>query len=158
MKTLLALVLVIALAFGLYWIFSNRNTGELQRAGDQVVQGAEEVGSTVRDKAEELSERAPEVRERMESAGRAIREKAEEMRPVITDAAAEARTTAAIKAKLVQDPALSALRISVDTTDGVVTLSGSVDSAAQIERAKQLALETEGVREVKSTLQVTPRE
>jgi osmotically-inducible protein OsmY len=42
----------------------------------------------------------------------------------------------------------------VDTTDGVVTLSGRVDSAAARERAVQLARETAGVRSVTDQLQV----
>jgi len=158
MKTLFLLLVIVALGIGVYWITSNGpHRDDLQRAGDQVAKGAEDLGATVRRKTEDLSRHAPEIREKIQSAGNAIRDKAEELRPVVADAAVETRITATIKAKLVKDPALSALRISVNTTDGVVTLSGSVDSADQIEQAKQLALQTEGVREVKSTLQVDPR-
>jgi osmotically-inducible protein OsmY len=42
----------------------------------------------------------------------------------------------------------------VSTTDGVVTLSGKVDSAQLVSRAMLLALETGGVRQVISTLQI----
>ena len=42
----------------------------------------------------------------------------------------------------------------VITTDGVVTLSGRADSAEQVADAMKIALETEGVREAISTLQV----
>ena len=52
---------------------------------------------------------------------------------------------------------LSALSISVNTTAGVVTLSGFVNSTEDISKAMLLALETDGVREVISTLQVKPR-
>jgi hyperosmotically inducible periplasmic protein len=48
------------------------------------------------------------------------------------------------------------LKIDVDTTKGVVTMSGVVKSPAEAERAVQLAKQTNGVRDVKSTLQVGP--
>ena len=44
--------------------------------------------------------------------------------------------------------------ISVSTTDGRVTLSGNVANARLIGKAMALALETDGVREVSSTLKV----
>ena len=72
----------------------------------------------------------------------------------IADATADARITAAIKAKLVASRDLSALNISVNTTAGVVTLSGHVSSPENISKAMLLAMETDGVREVISTLQV----
>ncbi|MGQ9695827.1 MAG: BON domain-containing protein [Thermodesulfobacteriota bacterium] len=55
---------------------------------------------------------------------------------------------------LAADPDLSALSISVSTAAGRVTLSGTVGSPELIGKAVALALETEGVREVVSTLKV----
>ena len=72
------------------------------------------------------------------------------------DATADTRTTAAIKLKLAAEPELSALQISVDTTAGLVTLAGKVKSAELAERAVAVAGSVDGVREVKSTLQVNP--
>jgi osmotically-inducible protein OsmY len=46
----------------------------------------------------------------------------------------------------------------VDTKAGEVTLSGSVTSTNQVARAINIALQTEGVRKVISTLQVKPAE
>jgi hyperosmotically inducible protein len=66
----------------------------------------------------------------------------------------DARITAAIKAKLLTSKELSAWNISVNTTAGVVTLSGIVDSPDEIGRAMVIAMDAEGVREVISTLQV----
>ena len=50
----------------------------------------------------------------------------------------------------------SAVAISVSTTDGVVTLSGSASSPENIRRAMTLAYETDGVNQVVSTLLVKP--
>ena len=74
----------------------------------------------------------------------------------ITDATANARITGTIKTKLIEEPGLSALKIDVDTTDGVVTLSGTVASYDEIAKAMRLAWETEGVHKVVSSLQVKP--
>lgn len=64
--------------------------------------------------------------------------------------------TAAVKSKLMGDPVVSALRIDVDTEDGVVTLSGDVRSEAEKEQALKLARETEGVTSVTDRLTVRP--
>ena len=48
--------------------------------------------------------------------------------------------------------------MSVDTTDGRVTLAGRAASPADIARAIEIALDQDGVHEVVSTLQVrSPR-
>src|SRR6266496_2705148 len=87
----------------------------------------------------------------------AMQEKAKKVGAAISDAAGNARVTAAVKARLSKDLGLSALGdISVDTTDGLVTLSGSVSSREEINKAVKIAAETEGVRQVISTLQVKP--
>ena len=89
--------------------------------------------------------------------GQVVRRAATEAGHAIADATADARITAAIKTKLLASRDLSALNISVNTTAGVVTLSGSVASLEDISKAILLAMETDGVREVVSTLQVKPK-
>jgi hyperosmotically inducible protein len=68
----------------------------------------------------------------------------------------DATITARVKTKLLNDPQVGGLKIDVDTTKGVVTMSGVVKSQAEAERAVQLARQTDGVKDVKSTLQVGP--
>jgi hyperosmotically inducible protein len=62
--------------------------------------------------------------------------------------------TGKIKAKITLDDTLKASSISVDTEEGVVTLSGTVASEAQHTRALQLARETEGVKSIVDHLTV----
>jgi hyperosmotically inducible periplasmic protein len=69
-------------------------------------------------------------------------------------AAADAALTAKIKSKMALDDSVDALDIDVDTTNGVVTLSGSADSEISRNRAVQLARETDGVRSVVDRLAV----
>ena len=56
--------------------------------------------------------------------------------------------TTKVKTNLLADPTVSAFAISVDTTRGVVSLTGIVNSAAERARAIQVAQETGGVRRV----------
>jgi hyperosmotically inducible protein len=115
---------------------------------------AKSAKDTLQDKMRELDLRPEQVKEDLERTGKVIRRKAREAGQAISDATADARITAAIKAKLLGSKELSALSISVNTTDGVVTLSGSVNSTEEISKAVLLAMDSEGVREVVSTLQV----
>jgi osmotically-inducible protein OsmY len=56
--------------------------------------------------------------------------------------------TTAIKAKLAQDDTLKAYQIDVDTSNRVVTLSGTVETGAAKAHAAMLARNTAGVRDV----------
>jgi len=48
------------------------------------------------------------------------------------------------------------MRIDVDTFKGVVTLSGRVKSQDELNTAVALARKIDGVKDVKSTLQIEP--
>jgi osmotically-inducible protein OsmY len=65
-----------------------------------------------------------------------------------------AALTAKIKSKMALDDTIAARYIDVDTQDGVVTLSGTVESDTQRQRALQLARETDGVSSVVDRLQL----
>jgi hyperosmotically inducible periplasmic protein len=64
--------------------------------------------------------------------------------------------TAAVKGKFTGDTTVSALKIDVDTSDGVVTLTGEVATQAEKDQALRLARETEGVKSVTDRLTVRP--
>jgi hyperosmotically inducible protein len=66
----------------------------------------------------------------------------------------DATITASVKASLVADKAANLTRVDVDTTNGVVSLNGVVESAEQKRRAEQLAGRVDGVRNVINNLQV----
>jgi len=71
---------------------------------------------------------------------------------VVTDAA----ITSAVKSKLLGDPDVSGLKIDVDTTNGVVTLSGVIHRGTERAEALRLARETKGVKSVKNNLKLEP--
>lgn len=64
--------------------------------------------------------------------------------------------TAAVKTALAADPALSALKVEVNTREGVVRLEGPAPDAKSRERAGVLAAAPDGVREVDNRLVVAP--
>jgi len=68
----------------------------------------------------------------------------------------DATITARVKTALLNDPQVGATKIDVDTTNGIVTLSGTVKSQAEAARALELTRQAEGVTDVRSTLQVAP--
>jgi osmotically-inducible protein OsmY len=67
----------------------------------------------------------------------------------------DATITARVKTALLNDPEVGGMKIDVDTTKGVVTMSGTVKSKAEEERALSLARQITGVSDVRSTLQVS---
>lgn len=68
--------------------------------------------------------------------------------------AGDTATTSEVKAKLLADDIVPSRNVKVETTDGVVQLSGTVESQAQSERAESVAKAVDGVKSVKNDLKV----
>jgi hyperosmotically inducible periplasmic protein len=64
----------------------------------------------------------------------------------------DAAITGSVKTALIAEPNLSALKIDVDTMNGVVTLTGTVDNNDQKSRAVSIAQGISGVSSVKDNL------
>jgi hyperosmotically inducible protein len=64
--------------------------------------------------------------------------------------------TTKVKAALIADPVTKAHEINVATNQGVVQLSGFVDSAEQKSKASEIARSIEGVRDVQNQLDIKP--
>ena len=77
---------------------------------------------------------------------------APEPQRTVGEAVTDAGITMSVKSRLLDDPQVKGLQIDVDTRDGVVFLTGSVDSDAEKQKAIQLARDTKGVLDVKSNL------
>ena len=72
----------------------------------------------------------------------------------VGSAADDAAITAKVKAAILAEPGLKSLSINVDTKDATVTLSGNVASDQLRDRAKQIAMSTDGVKNVVDNLTV----
>lgn len=66
----------------------------------------------------------------------------------------DAGITTEVKANLAADETVSAFEIDVDTQEGIVTLTGEVESAAARQQAVQIARSTEGVTDVIDNLRI----
>jgi hyperosmotically inducible protein len=126
-----SLILVFALG-----LLGCEQEGPAERAGQSIDRTAEKAG------------------DKMEEAKEAASEKAEEAGAYIDDAA----ITAKIKADFLADPMLKVFQIGVTTTDGIVTLSGEVDSQASIDRSQAIAAGVENVQSVRNELVVKAAE
>ena len=104
---------------------------------------------------EPLSARVPQVdTTRARATGAAIGEKVATGTVEAEKALNEAALTAKIKAKMALDDTVKALSINVDTRGSVVTLTGTVHSQAERDKAVQLARETAGVTSVTDQLAI----
>lgn len=152
MKVIVAFLIGLVVGAGVIWFFAPP-AADRDRPRDTVGTVREEVRDATRSIDEAIDTDA--IREELARSGRVVREKAAEAGRAIKDATSDARITASIKAKLLAETNLDALKIDVDTTDGVVTLSGTASSHEAVARAMDLAFQTEGVTKVISTIQIS---
>jgi osmotically-inducible protein OsmY len=80
--------------------------------------------------------------------------KAGDTTDTIGSAAADATLTTKVKTKFLADDRVSGLKIDVDSKNGVVTLTGTVRTAAEKTAALALAKETDGVKTVVDRLKI----
>ncbi|UHD16423.1 BON domain-containing protein [Thiocapsa bogorovii] len=118
-------------------------SASLGLAGCDKEDGAEEAGRKMDQTAERMGNQLEATKESMD-------EKAETAKNYLQDSA----ITAKIKAEILAEPALKVLQIEVTTTDGVVTLNGTVDSQLSLERAAEVARKNQGVTSVENNLVV----
>jgi len=143
MKKVLFSFLLGAVAGGaVYWFFQRERTKtQFDETRDRVTYAAWKAGKSIKEFVDEikveLSRYGLVVRENSAAVGRS---------------ASATATTATVKGKLLTESGLRG--VGVETTEGVVTLTGSVASHEDIARAMKLALETDGVTKVVSKIQI----
>jgi osmotically-inducible protein OsmY len=111
--------------------------GPAENAGKKIDQVTENVTTAVSNSADK--------------ADKAITEKGKATGQVLDDT----QITAKIKATLLNEPGLQSTKISVDTVNGIVTLSGSATNQASIDKVLKLSASTEGVKSVVNKLVIT---
>ena len=92
--------------------------------------------------------------EKAKEVGAAVGEKTAEAANKAAEAISDGALTAKIKSKMALDDTVRARSIDVSTTDHVVSVSGTVRSVAEHDRAVQLAKETNGVTRVIDNLKI----
>lgn len=95
-----------------------------------------------------------EIRSELAKKGELVRRKPLDIGDGGVGADSDARAVADIKAKYAAHPSLSGSNIVVNCAQGHVTLIGAVPAPENIGRAIAIALKSDGVRDVTSTLQL----
>jgi hyperosmotically inducible protein len=108
--------------------------GPAEMAGKKIDQTADEAGKQINESANKVAEK---IGEQSDKAGVAID---------------DTEITAKVKAAFFAESGLKTLQLSVETVKGVVTLTGSVNSASNSEMAQALAGAVAGVSGVKNQL------
>ena len=136
--------LAVLLALGACDRGDNRTAG--QRL-DSAVSTAQRAGDNASRDAKDVTARA----------GATLGSAADDTRAMGASAGAkvdDASITAKVNASLAKDKDLSAVKIDVDTQNGVVTLSGPAPTATAKERASQIARAVKGVSSVNNQLTI----
>jgi len=137
------------------WYFVTvRHLPTVRHAQDTTASTLRQTVDTVEAKLVAWHLTGPDIEEELAKTGKVVRRQMREFGASVADVTSDTRITTQIKGKLTLNKELSAKSIAVSTTDGRVTLSGNVANAKLIGKAMALALETDGVREVSSTLKV----
>lgn len=141
-KFLIGFLLGVVAGAALIWYFQRAKTrSELEDARDRVTYAAWKAGKSIKEFVEE-------IKVELSRSGQVVREKS----AALGNSVSAATVTATVKGKLLTESGLRG--VSVETTEGVVTLTGSVASHEDIARAMKLALETDGVTKVVSKIQI----
>jgi hyperosmotically inducible protein len=126
----------------------------VEKAGEKMEEAVKMAEESAEKMVEAMALGAEELKKEMAEKGKIIRKKAEKVGEEVAQQIEDSVITSKIKAKYAASAELSAFDISVDTSQGVVNLTGTVDSYESIAKAIEMALDTEGVKEVDTLLQV----
>lgn len=132
-STLIGLMLALTLGIAA----CDKKPGPAEQAGKSIDQSMDKAGKKIDEAVDKVDKK---VSEQSSKTGQAID---------------DAEITTRVKAAIFAEPGLKTLQISVDTIKGVVTLTGTVDSSANGEKATLLAHAVAGVQSVDNKLMNT---
>ncbi len=124
----------------------------LNQARDAAISATDAIS----DKLSDWRLSSSDIKEDLAKSGEVVRTKAKAAGHSIAAASSNSRIVAVVKAKYTLDKELHARDIEVSCDAGNVTLRGTVVNEALIGKAVALALDTDGVIQVKSLLTVLP--
>lgn len=151
------LLAVTALAFGLSACDKMKEPTVGQKI-DEAVEQTEKAAAEAKAKAQQALESAGAKVEqgavKAEAAAEGAGDAARQAGNAVLEKMDDAAITAQVSAGLAKDPTLSALKIDVDTRDGVVTLNGPAPTQEAKDRATAIAQGVKGVSSVMNQLSV----
>ena len=105
-----------------------------EKVADDLKEGARSLLGNTREEREEIAEKGKEI----------------------IDSAKDAGIKAAISGRLKLDSSIDASDIEIEVSNGSVILSGNVSSRAEERKARDIALDTRYVKDVRSWLKIAP--
>ena len=133
---------------------ANEAESEVESKMEQAEQKAKETMDAAQEKWDETKEKSEDAwnktKEEAQEAGDYAEQKADQAGGYIDDSIITTR----VKAVIFEDDNLNSMNISVETNNGIVQLSGFVESEADIDTAENLASTVEGVKDIENDLQV----
>lgn len=124
---------------------------QADEASEYIDESAEDSRQALDKAGEDIEQAKEDARKQLESAQQSVEDKAQATGEFLDDSV----ITLKVKTALVNDPLLKASQIEVTTVNGVVKLSGTVDSQQVVDRALELAASQQNVQSVQSSLIVT---
>lgn len=132
-----------------------RETSGVRNVVDQVrVTEAAATGGFDRDADDRVGAAADRAGERADDAAERAGDRADDAADRAGAAVTDATITATVKTKFLADDVVEGTKIDVDTSGGIVTLTGTAPSKAAADRAVALARETDGVSRVVNNVKV----
>ena len=129
-------------------------TGESKTAGERVDSAVAKTEQTATDAKNKLESSLASAGDSIKREAQKVEDSSKKIAGSVSAKVDDAAITASVSAEFAKDPALSAIKINVDTKDGNVTLSGPAPSSAAKDKAAVLAKSVKGVAFVDNKLVV----
>jgi hyperosmotically inducible periplasmic protein len=130
-------------------------TGKIEEKAKSGAEKTKDAGEKAYDKSKDAGEKAYD---KSKSAGEKAVDKSKDGVSKTGEAITDGWISSRIKTKYMGDEALRASDIKVDTTDHVVTLTGTVVSPAAHAKAIEFAKDVEGVQRVVDHMKIVPKQ
>jgi hyperosmotically inducible protein len=129
----------------------------MEKAAAKTGKAMDKAGEKTKDAAEKTKDATVKGAEKTKDAAAKVGEKTKDVAATTGEVITDAWITTKLKADFVNEDTLKGSDINVDTNNHVVTLKGTVASAAGKARAEQIAKTTKGVNSVINTLIIAPK-
>ena len=129
----------------------------MEKAGAKTGEAMDKAGDKTKSAAEKTKDATVKGAEKTKDAAVKVGEKTKDVAGTTGEAITDAWITTKLKADFVNEDTLKGSDINVDTNNHVVTLKGTVASAAGKARAAEIAKTTKGVKSVINTLTIAPK-
>jgi len=149
-----AIVTAVVAAFTLPLLVACGEQDSTQTVGQRLDAAVAKTGQTATQATESAKEAVDQARTAVLDSVEGAKQSAERVNDTLARDSDDVAITASVSAGLLKDPDLSALKIDVDTRNGVVSMYGPAPTAAAKDRATTIARAVKGVASVNNELTV----